>query len=166
MKRYIIAVAVVVISAGMAAANITNEDLDKENVESALSVFGIPGFDGAGMRMYFEGNPATYPWTFDENDNSYRYGWPIPKNFLTTSGVEEISGSAGQSIKLYPIPATTTVTVSGAGEGTEISVYTIGGIKVKSVPSGGTGTIIDISSLPSGIYIVTVGTERLRMIKR
>ena len=166
MKRYIVAIAVSIISANMAAAYTTNEDLDKENVESALSVFGIPGQDAAGMRMYFEGDPSIYPWEYDMDESSYRYGWFVPKNFITTSGVEEIQGATEQNIKLYPVPATSTVTVAGSESGTEIAVYTIGGMKVKSMQSVGDHTVIDVTDLPSGIYVVTAGVERLRMIKR
>lgn len=166
MKRYIMAIAAIIISAGMAAAYTTNEDLDRENIESALSVFGMEGQDIAGMRMYFEGDPETYPWAYETDESSYRYGWFVPKNFITTSGVEEIRGATEQSARLYPVPATSTVTVAGCGSGTEISVYTVGGMKVKSVQSVGDRTVIDVTALPSGIYVVTAGTERLRMIKR
>lgn len=166
MKRYIMAIAVSIISANMTAAYTTNEDLERENVESALSVFGIDGQDAAGMRMYFEGDPSIYPWEYDMDESSYRYGWFVPKNFITTSGVEEIQGTMEQNIKLYPVPATSTVTVAGSESGTEIAVYTIGGMKVKSVQSVGDHTVIDVTDLPSGIYVVTAGAERLRMIKR
>ena len=166
MKRYIVAIAVSIISANMTAAYTTNEDLERENVESALSVFGIDGQDAAGMRMYFEGDPSIYPWEYDMDESSYRYGWFVPKNFITTSGVEEIQGTTEQNIKLYPVPATSTVTVAGSESGTEIAVYTIGGMKVKSVQSVGDHTVIDVTDLPSGIYVVTAGAERLRMIKR
>ena len=166
MKRYIVAIAVSIISANMTAAYTTNEDLERENVESALSVFGIDGQDAAGMRMYFEGDPSIYPWEYDMDESSYRYGWFVPKNFITTSGVEEIQGATEQNIKIYPVPATSTVTVAGSESGTEIAVYTIGGMKVKSVQSVGDHTVIDVTDLPSGIYVVTAGAERLRMIKR
>lgn len=55
--------------------------IDKSNIENALTVFGVAGFNGGGMRMYFEGDPATYPWTYDEDESVYSYGWPIPSNF-------------------------------------------------------------------------------------
>lgn len=55
--------------------------IDIPNIEAALTVFGVSGFNGGGMRMYFEGDPAQYPWTYDEDESVYSYGWPIPKNF-------------------------------------------------------------------------------------
>lgn len=165
MKRYIIAAAAVMLLAGASETTMA-ADPEKESIESALSVFGIPGQDAAGMRMYFEGDPSIYPWEYDMDESSYRYGWFVPKNFITTSGVEEIQDATEQSIKLYPVPATSTVTVAGSESGTEIAVYTIGGMKVKSVQSVGDHTVIDVTDLPSGIYVVTAGAERLRMIKR
>ncbi len=140
--------------------------IDIPNIEAALTVFGIPGFNGGGMRMYFEGDPSIYPWCFDEDESVYSYGWPIPNNRFGYSGVEEIQDATEQSIKLYPVPATSTVTVAGSESGTEIAVYTIGGMKVKSVQSVGDRTVIDVTDLSSGIYVVTAGAERLRMIKR
>lgn len=165
MKRYIIAAAIIVLSAGASETTMAADPV-KESIESALSVFGMEGQDIAGMRMYFEGDPETYPWAYETDESSYRYGWFVPKNFITTSGVEEIRGATEQSARLYPVPATSTVTVAGCGSGTEISVYTVGGMKVKSVQSVGDRTVIDVTALPSGIYVVTAGAERLRMIKR
>lgn len=159
MKRYIIVASAAMLLAGTSVKT-KAADTVKENIESALSVFGIPGQDAAGMRMYFEGDPAEYPWQYD------MYGRFVPKNFNATSGVEDIQGAPEQSIKLYPVPATATVTVAGSKSGSEIAVYTTGGMKVKSVQSQGEWTVIDVSELPSGIYIVTAGAERLRMIKQ
>lgn len=58
-----------------------NTLIDLPNIRAALSVFGLPGQNSGGMRLYFEGDPATYPWEYDEDETSYSYGWPIPKNF-------------------------------------------------------------------------------------
>ena len=55
--------------------------IDIPNITSALTVFGIPGENSGGMRLYFEGDPSEYPWTYDEDESVYSYGWPIPKNF-------------------------------------------------------------------------------------
>ena len=55
--------------------------IDIPNIASALTVFGIPGENSGGMRLYFEGDPSEYPWTYDEDESVYSYGWPIPKNF-------------------------------------------------------------------------------------
>ncbi len=49
---------------------------DLPNIEKALTIFGVPGQNAGGQRLYFEGDPTTYPWTYDVET-----GWPIPKNF-------------------------------------------------------------------------------------
>lgn len=55
--------------------------IDLNNIENALTVYTEKGQNSAGMRMYFEGDPADYPWTYDEDTESSTYGRPIPKNF-------------------------------------------------------------------------------------
>lgn len=49
---------------------------DLPNIEKALSIFGEQGENAGGQRLYFEGDPAEYPYVYDEVT-----GWPIPKNF-------------------------------------------------------------------------------------
>ena len=49
---------------------------DLPNIEQALSIFGESGKNAGGQRLYFEGDPAEYPYVYDEVT-----GWPIPKNF-------------------------------------------------------------------------------------
>ena len=50
---------------------------DMPNIEKALTIFGVPGQNAGGQRLYFEGDPAVYPWTYDEET-----GWFVPINFL------------------------------------------------------------------------------------
>ncbi len=54
---------------------------DLPNIETALSVFGQPGENSGGQRLYFEGDPAEYPYEFETGEDNPRLGWPIPKNF-------------------------------------------------------------------------------------
>ena len=49
---------------------------DLPNIEQALSIYGEKGKNAGGQRLYFEGDPAEYPYVYDEVT-----GWPIPKNF-------------------------------------------------------------------------------------
>ena len=49
---------------------------DLPNIEKALTIFGQAGKNAGGQRLYFEGDPAEYPYVYDEVT-----GWPIPKNF-------------------------------------------------------------------------------------
>ena len=54
---------------------------DLPNIEQALSVFGMSGENSGGQRLYFEGDPAQYPYEYEVGDDNPRKGWPIPKNF-------------------------------------------------------------------------------------
>ena len=54
---------------------------DLPNIEQALTIFGQPGQNSGGQRLYFEGDPAEYPYVYETGDDNPRKGWPIPKNF-------------------------------------------------------------------------------------
>lgn len=60
---------------------------DLQNIKTALSVFGQPGENSGGQRLYFEGDPTEYPWTYEPEyledgiTKNPKAGWPIPKNF-------------------------------------------------------------------------------------
>ncbi|MBR4118791.1 MAG: SusD/RagB family nutrient-binding outer membrane lipoprotein [Bacteroidales bacterium] len=54
---------------------------DLPNIEAALTIFGQPGENSGGQRLYFEGDPAEYPYEFETGEDNPRLGWPIPKNF-------------------------------------------------------------------------------------
>ena len=54
---------------------------DLPNIEAALTIFGQPGENSGGQRLYFEGDTAEYPYVYETGEDNPRLGWPIPKNF-------------------------------------------------------------------------------------
>ena len=84
--------------------------------------------------------------------------------FLTAESVlDKIQHNIG--LKLYPVPAHESVTVSFREEGLKkIMVYTTGGVKVKALTSSEKNILMDVSDLKNGVYIISVEKEHERII--
>ena len=79
-----------------------------------------------------------------------------------SDSVEEVETAA--SLRAYPNPATTHISVEGF-EG-DLSIYSAAGSLLKQIPAGHQGTI-DVSELPSGLYLVKDAAGRIaKFIKR
>ena len=132
---------------------------DLPNIEQALSVFGQSGENSGGQRLYFEGNPAVYPWTYDEK------GWFVPINFVEISGIEEEVISEGTELKLYPSPMRNHLTIEGCCVGDKIMIVDMTGRIYYSAISQSEKEIINVSSYPSGLYIVSIGENVRKVVK-
>ena len=75
----------------------------------------------------------------------------------TTTGVP---GIADRFSYVMPNPASESVTVASSFLIDEVDIYTLSGQCVASRKVGGISTSIDISSLPSGTYIIRIATIR------
>ena len=72
------------------------------------------------------------------------------------------------SVTLYPVPASNFITVS-ASNGVllgNISIYSVTGSLVKVISSEHNSQRIDISDIPSGVYIISVENEREKFIEK
>lgn len=56
------------------------------------------------------------------------------------------------------------ITIAGCTDVVAVSIYTVSGLKMLSIPAYD-GVGIDVSSLASGLYIVTVGNQSLKFVK-
>ena len=112
----------------------------------------------------------------DENSvNLYEYcmagGYAGYRISMKGIGAEGISADEKAALKLaaYPNPATDAVTLNYADGISTIAVYSITGSKVISYsePNSPTSCQLDVSSLPAGLYLITVnGTATARLIKQ
>jgi len=104
----------------------------------------------------------------DTNDVSLIYVnelWEeLNKLFCSPTGLQE---SGARSLSLYPNPANDAVMIRGAAEDTRISVFNLQGtLMIES-----RGTKLQITTLPSGFYVVRVrlteGVEQIfRLLKQ
>lgn len=135
---------------------------DMPNIESALTIFGVAGENAGGQRLYFEGDPTIYPWTYDEET-----GWFIPKNFVKSSGVsdEDEALSVESEMKLYPSPMRNELTIDGCNAGDKIMIVDMTGRIYYNAISQSEKETIDVSSYPSGLYIVSIGENVRKVVK-
>ena len=141
---------------------------DLPNIEQALSVFGMNGVNSGGQRLYFEGDPAQYPYEYETDDNNNpREGWPIPKNFTKSSGEfdEDEDLSTNAELKLYPSPMRNHLTIEGCYAGDKIMIVDMTGRVYYNAISNSDKETIDVSSYPSGLYIVSIGENVRKVIK-
>ena len=132
---------------------------DLPNIEQALSVFGQQGENSGGQRLYFEGDPNTYPWKYDKET-----GWFTPINFVESSS-EDNTYSPEKELKLYPSPVRNHLTIEGCCAGDKIMIVDMTGRIYYSAISQSEKEIINVSSYPSGLYIVSVGEKVRKVIK-
>lgn len=110
-----------------------------------------------GNRNPFIDNPylATIIWG----------GAPAEDRWETLS----VGNNNGQGFTIYPNPATDTIAISSTDSQASYSVviYSISGKKIKEVPSIKVYESMDISTLTSGIYILTIeSSEKVRTTQK
>lgn len=81
------------------------------------------------------------------------------------SGVVDVERDDTPGIRVYPSPAIESVTVIGIGENKyRLCVYATDGRRVIAIDDY-SGESIDVSALPSGVYIVAVGPATAKFFK-
>ncbi|HPF11311.1 MAG TPA: endonuclease [Flavobacteriaceae bacterium] len=131
------------------------------NVEDPVSEFEDqrnPHLENVyGNRNPFIDNPylATIIW-----------GGPIAEDRWHLFSVSE--ATANSQILLFPNPANTSFAVSSPYEidSMGITIYTLTGEEIVSYPKSKMNESIDVSNLPTGIYLVVISTDREKFEKK
>jgi hypothetical protein len=93
-------------------------------------------------------------------NNYYRLRMIDLDNTARLSNVKLLNFSKGNSISIYPNPATDLVTISGAGEKNTISLYDATGKLLLEQRSTGSGRDkLDMSRFAKGIYIIRIAAD-------
>lgn len=87
--------------------------------------------------------------------------WRRPLSEMITTSAVSISPTESQSLSVYPNPALGSITITGIVG--SVTIYDPMG-RSYSVPRS--GNIFDVSSLPSGVYIVSDGLYRTKFLKQ
>ena len=87
-------------------------------------------------------------------------GWSDSIVFMPGNDPLSVSSTADRFSYVMPNPASESVTVASSFLIDEVDIYTLSGQCVASRKVGGISTSIDISSLPSGTYIIRIATIR------
>lgn len=87
-----------------------------------------------------------------------------------TFGDVNISGLNGtlngdSNIRLFPTPALTSIHLTGASEGAQVTVFSLTGSKVMQFETTSTEQTIDVSTLNKGIYLLLVDGQTFKFSK-
>ncbi len=87
---------------------------------------------------------------------------------LIPTGVEVIGEDNTSSLEIYPIPATTEITVKAAEAINSIVIYNESGVEVMNIEANGeTRTIVNIEDLATGFYFVKVNNQApVKIVKK
>ena len=86
--------------------------------------------------------------------------WSDPLTLDTVPSPQGIAAPANEKVTLSPNPARGTVTVTTESPQGTLAVVDMQGRQLLSMPLAGTETVVDIRTLASGTYIVTLTTPR------
>lgn len=145
------------------AQEIDNEGFFVERRDESRSTFVPLGFVAGGSGNY----------SFDDHtaEASLTYFYRLRQRDL--DGQEEFSDvvsarllSAASSLTVYPNPAEAALFIKSNRELTEISLYDASGRRVRRMQGGGKRAVMDLSSLPAGLYWLRAGELVRRVIKR
>lgn len=150
----------------------TIRDLSTDEVITSVDPIGTLGYETGG-------NYSVANWIFAEkiDDGSYYIYQYCPANGMAVykfydknySGVEDITtGQDNTSLRVFPNPATSTISIEAPATITEIRVYSLSGhmMPIDNCEINGSTATADVSSLPAGVYILTAGNATTKLIKR
>ena len=84
-----------------------------------------------------------------------------PEEGLIETGVEVVGDNEGVSLKIYPVPATTTITIKSTEAINEIVIYNEVGVEVMNeVGDGENITTVNVENLATGFYFVKVNNQK------
>ena len=92
----------------------------------------------------------------------------ITPNGLTPTGVEVVGDDNASSLLIYPIPASTSITIKAGEAINTIVIYNEAGAEVMNLDGNGdTVTDVNIEDLANGIYFVKVnGRAPVKIVKK
>lgn len=82
----------------------------------------------------------------------------------TVAGVKDVL--ADGDVAVWPTVTEGPVNIAGVAAGTEIAVYDLGGNMVAETVTEGDAATIDLSAAESGVYVVSLGKESVKVIKK
>lgn len=81
------------------------------------------------------------------------------------SAIEAAAIGDGQTLRVSPSPAADCISVSGLGDSAvDLSIFAVSGAKVANVPAYKGGKI-DVSALPSGVYVIVADSLTAKFLK-
>ena len=116
-------------------------------------------------RITFGSSQVTVKTKDAQNSKDYSYS-AIDRILIgeSTASISDITAEG--RIAVWPTITSSIINVSGAAEGTKVSVYNINGTLVASTEVADDTTVIDLAAAHSGVYIVTIGSQSVKILKK
>ena len=111
------------------------------------------------------GGKDLYVITTTNNDYKVLNMDGIVETIDVTTGVEDVNVAKG-TLRLYPNPANSVVTLQAPMTITDVKIFTVDGQLMKEFEADDTKVKINVSDLPTGVYIVHAAGTTTRLIKR
>lgn len=138
-------------------------NLDLNNITHVRVVDVVGSIDTAYCTYDAEGNIVNDPFPTP----SYSAGFDLDGVAVLHQKVGINTTTANSGINAYPIPARCTLWVScPTANNSMLTLYDMTGRKVQQVKATYPQTAIDVNHLPNGIYVVSVGSERKKVVVR
>lgn len=136
---------------------VKGESFNSQNIEASRINppirFGISG-DNIYLGSDYSGDNELILGTVYTTEPEHGNAYMMKYNFLNPNGINDPQNTI--AIKMYPNPATSTLSISMNEKIVTYNVYSVEGKKV-SVPM--TDNVLNVSSLKAGLYIISITTE-------
>ncbi|MBR6640087.1 MAG: T9SS type A sorting domain-containing protein [Muribaculaceae bacterium] len=141
----------------------TMRDMTINEVICSVDPIGTLGYETGG-------NYSVANWVFAEkiDDGSYYIYQYCPSNGMAVykfydknyTSIDDIISDKVSDIEIYPNPVETTINIKSSVEIQDVGVYSIMGAKMKTdvISLEENAAIVDVSSLPQGIYLLKTNT--------
>lgn len=154
-KRTCIALLLLVASTVSAASGLTVIGLDNTEQQFALSQIGKITFDAGTMYLY----------DHDNNLLGYNSIDQVGKIVVEEDGQESLDEVNG-NVQIIMQPAQQSIIVKGLSGTQTIRVFNMAGNVLLSVTSQAEQTLIDVSGLNNGTYLLQAGAQVIKFIKQ
>ena len=124
----------------------------------------LAGSDASDFTFDENASSILLVWAHGDGTDNFSYHGANNRNAIVAALNPILSvddNSLANNLKIFPVPATDLVTVSLTdfdNEKATIQLYSMLGQQVQELTVSEKSTIIDISTLPSGVYLVNVST--------
>lgn len=109
----------------------------------------LSAYQGQNIKLRFRGH--------NNGNNVLTYSWFIDNvKVLATDTIPDAVNETVLQIKIFPNPVDRLLTIQSANDIEHVCIYNILGIKVKEMAINNKEAVMDVSELPSGLYVVEV----------
>lgn len=138
-----------------ASQQLTVEKLDGSEQKFALSLIGKITFNNGVMYLYDHNNVLL------GNSNVSQIG-----RIVINQNDETAIDAVGSGIRVFADPAQQQIVVLGLPENQMLRIFDMNGRVIRTVQSQSAQTLIDVSGLTNGTYLLQMGAQIVKFVKQ